>query len=82
MEKFLDEAPLLIDKANNQFSSLSESQINWKPSEERWGIGECIEHLVITQKLYNSKIKEPQLLFENSGEGSLKFKHTFSGRMI
>jgi len=55
LQKFLGEAPLLIDDANKQFSGLSESQINWKPSEERWSIGECIEHLVVTHKLYNSK---------------------------
>jgi hypothetical protein len=82
LEKFLGEAPLLIDTANEQFSGLSEAQINWKPSEEKWSIGECLEHLVITHRLYNSKIKELQPLFEDSGEGSLKFKHTFSGRMI
>ena len=82
LQKFLGEALLLIDTANKQFDGLSETQINWKPSKEKWSIGECIEHLVVTHKLYNLKIKELQTLFENSGEGSLKFKHTFSGRMI
>jgi hypothetical protein len=82
LQKFLSEAPLLIDTANKQFNRLSESQINWKPSEEKWSIGECIEHLVVTHKLYNSKIRKLQPLFEDSGEGSFKFKHTFSGRMI
>jgi len=82
LRKFLVEAPLLIETTNKQFSGLSETQINWKPSEEKWSIGECIEHLDVTHKLYNSKIKELQRLFKDSGEGSLKFKHTFSGRMI
>jgi len=82
LQIFLSEAPLLIDTANKQFSDLSETQINWKPSEEKWSIGECIDHLAVTHKLYNSKIKELQPLFEDLGEGSFKFKHTFSGRMI
>jgi hypothetical protein len=82
IEKFLSEAPLLIETANKKFSGLSESQINWKSSKERWSIGECVEHLVITQNLYNSKIKELQPLFANSSEGEVKFKHTFGGRMI
>jgi len=82
LQKFLSEAPLLIDTANKQFNCLSESQINWKPSEEGWSISECIEHLVVTHKLYKSKIRELQPLFEDSGEDSFKFKHTFSGRMI
>jgi len=82
LHKFLSEAPLLIDTANKQFSSLSENQFNWKPSEEKWSIGECIDHLIVTHKLYNSKFKELQPLFEDSDEGSFKFKHTFSGRML
>lgn len=82
LQKFLSEAPILIDTTNRQFSGLSDNQINWKPSEEKWSIGECIDHLVVTHKLYNSKIKELQPLFEDLGEGSFKFKHTFSGRMI
>jgi hypothetical protein len=82
LRKFLSEAPLLIDTANKQFGGLSEMQFNWKPSEEKWSIGECINHLVITHKLYNSKIKELQPLFEDSGKGFIKFKHTFSARMI
>ena len=82
LQKFLSESPILIDTATKQFSCLSENQINWKPSEDKWRVGECIDHLVITHKLYNSKIKELQPLFEDSEEGSFKFKHTFSGRMI
>jgi hypothetical protein len=82
LQKFLSEAPLLIDTATKQFSSLAENQINWKPSEKKWSVGECIDHLVVTHKLYNSKIKELQPLFKDSDEGSFEFKHTFSGRMI
>jgi len=82
LEKFLGEASLLIDIANEQFSGLSEAQINWKPSEKKWSIGECLDHLAATHKLYNSKIKELQPFVEHPGEDSLKFKHTFSGRMI
>ena len=82
LQIFLSEAPLLIDTANKQFSGLSKMQINWKPSEEKWSIGECIDHLVVTHKLYNSKIKELQPLFENFGDGSFMFKHTFSGKLI
>jgi len=82
LKKFLSEAPLLIDNANKQFGELSEMQINWKPSKEKWSIGECINHLVITHKLYNSKIKELQPSFEDISNRSFKFKHTLNGRMI
>ena len=82
LQKFLDEAPLLIDFAKEQFSGLTEAQINWKPSEEKWSIGECIDHLVVSHRLYNSKIKEFQPSIISSGKDSYNFKHTFSGRMI
>lgn len=82
LQKFLSEAPILIDTATTQFISLTENQINWKPYEKKWSVGECLDHLVVTHKLYNSKIKELQPLFKDSDEGSFEFKHTFSGRMI
>jgi hypothetical protein len=34
------------------FGSLSDSQLNWKPSPEKWGVGECLEHLVKSNLLY------------------------------
>ncbi len=50
-ENFLSKAPLLIDTANKQFKGLSGNQINWTASEEKWNIGECIEHLAVYPKL-------------------------------
>jgi len=82
LQEFLGEAPLLIEIANKQFGGLSETQINWKRSEEKWSIGECIDHLTVTHKLYNSKIKQLKPFFKDSSKGPVKFKHTFSGRMI
>ena len=31
---------------------LSEPQFNWRPSPEKWSIGECLEHLNVTARLY------------------------------
>ncbi len=82
LQKFLSEAPLLIETATKQFGGLSEKQINWKPSEEKWSIGECIDHLDVTHKLYSYQIKGLQPLIDDSSKGLFKFKHTFSGRML
>ena len=30
---------------SKQFDTLSEAQLNWKPSPEKWSILECMEHL-------------------------------------
>ncbi|GMR25725.1 MAG: hypothetical protein BMS9Abin39_1047 [Ignavibacteria bacterium] len=82
LQQFLKEAPNLIDSCTKQFGELTETQINWKPSERKWSIGECLAHLVVTHKLYNTKISKLQTKFKQSVGGSSMFKHTFFGRMI
>jgi len=39
-------------QVQESFGKLSESQLNWKPAPERWGVGECLEHLIKGNKLY------------------------------
>lgn len=34
-------------------SDLSETQLNWKPSAERWSIAQCLEHLAITSSKFD-----------------------------
>ena len=37
---------------NSTFGNLSPSQLNWKPSAERWSVGQCFEHLITSNKGY------------------------------
>src|SRR5215472_12581802 len=32
--------------AEHTFGSLDAAQLNWKPDDERWSVGQCFEHLV------------------------------------
>ena len=34
------------------FGNLSPTQLNWKPSTERWSVGQCFEHLISSNKGY------------------------------
>ena len=34
------------------FGRLSAEQINWKPSEREWSIGQCFDHLIISNRPY------------------------------
>jgi hypothetical protein len=34
------------------FGNLSPSQLNWKPSAERWSVGQCFDHLINSNKGY------------------------------
>jgi len=38
--------------AERVFGSLSPSQLNWKPSAERWSVGQCFDHLITTNLTY------------------------------
>src|SRR5688572_24615280 len=39
-------------RATRNFSSLNTTQLNWKPSPEKWSIAQCLEHLVISNRNY------------------------------
>jgi len=40
------------ERVKQSFNSLTESQLNWKPAPEKWSVGECIDHLIITNLSY------------------------------
>ena len=44
--------------AKSTFGALSSSQLNWKPSAERWSVGQCFDHLLTTNKGYLPVIDE------------------------
>lgn len=35
------------DEVRNSFGHMSSAQLNWKPSPEKWSIGQCLDHLLI-----------------------------------
>jgi DinB superfamily len=38
--------------AKSTFGYLSPAQLNWKPSPERWSVGQCFDHLLTSNKGY------------------------------
>ena len=38
--------------------SLTPNQLNWKPSPGAWSIGQCLEHLAISNEIYGAAIAE------------------------
>jgi hypothetical protein len=56
-EKFISDTELVL-KDFSTFKSLSEDQIKWKPNEQGWSIAECIDHLVVTNKLYLNEFEK------------------------
>ena len=39
-------------EAREVFGSLSAAQLNWKPSAERWSVGQCFDHLITTNRTF------------------------------
>ena len=64
----LDELTEIGKSVKLSFGSLSPAQINWRPSEINWSVGQCFEHLIKSNELFFEKLDE-------IGDG--KHKHSF-----
>lgn len=42
----------VADDAKSVFGNLSAAQLNWKPSPDRWSVGQCFEHLITSNAGY------------------------------
>jgi len=40
------------EKVTSNFSSISETQLNWKQSSQSWSIAQCLQHLMISHLAY------------------------------
>ena len=44
--------------AGDLVRGLTEQQLNWKPDAKQWSIAQCLEHLAVTSKQFNSYFKQ------------------------
>lgn len=56
--KLIAEAESVSEKTKSTFGKLSAEQINWKPSAKSWSVGQCFEHLIVTNELYFPNIQK------------------------
>src|SRR5689334_8342343 len=40
------------------FADLTAEQLNWKPSEERWSVGQCLDHLIVSDCSYFKQFED------------------------
>src|SRR5262245_30576853 len=40
------------DKVRTELEGLTSSQLNWKSAPESWSIGQCLDHLIVSDCLY------------------------------
>jgi hypothetical protein len=62
LPEVLSQIKQVSEEVKRQFSPFSPVQLNWKPSSDQWSIAQCLDHLMVTNKLYfrvlNDAIKE------------------------
>ena len=52
LQSLISQADAIAKDAQQVFGSLSPAQLNWKPSAERWSVGQCFDHLITTNSGY------------------------------
>ncbi|HYO92567.1 MAG TPA: DinB family protein [Pyrinomonadaceae bacterium] len=52
LSALIAEAWRIRDEAKETFGPLSPAQLNWKRSPEEWSIGQCFDHLILTNRPY------------------------------
>jgi hypothetical protein len=58
MNEIIPKLKAISANAKQTFGKLSNEQINWKPNQESWSVGQCFEHLIVTNNLYFPNIKK------------------------
>ncbi|HWS90674.1 MAG TPA: DinB family protein [Pyrinomonadaceae bacterium] len=48
----LEELVAVKCEAREVFGGLSAAQLNWKPSAEQWSVGQCFDHLIVTNTCF------------------------------
>jgi hypothetical protein len=82
IEDFKKRTKSNLERVKSNFSSLSENQFNWKPSTDVWSVGECINHLIVTNELYKVKIENLSTSAPGNTETDYTYSMSFMGKMI
>lgn len=45
-------------QVRESFGGLSPGQLSWRPADDAWGVGQCMDHLVTTDRLYLDEIRK------------------------
>lgn len=52
LDALVEELGAVTSEAREVFGALNEAQLNWKPSAERWSVGQCFDHLINTNSTF------------------------------
>jgi hypothetical protein len=52
-----EDVQMMISEISKEFTSLTDADLNFKESNNRWSVLECLEHLCRYNRFYNTEIK-------------------------
>lgn len=52
LDGHIEELGAVTTDARKVFGRLTSEQLNWKPSAERWSVGQCFDHLIQTNRCF------------------------------
>ena len=76
-----EETQRIIETVKSEFQNLNPELFNTKPSDEKWSIAECLQHLNLTLDIYIPQMMEIIKQKEKFGNQKEYFKHSFIGKM-
>lgn len=79
MKEIISELQTIAEKTKSTFGNLSTEQLNWKPNPKSWSVGQCFEHLIITNNLYFPAI---QKVIDGNHRNNFFSKIPFSTNLI
>lgn len=79
LSKVISDLEKINIEAKKTFGNLSSKQLNWKPNSKDWSIGQCFEHLIITNNLYFPAI---QKVIDGKHQNNFFSKIPFSTNLI
>lgn len=56
--RLVSELDDIAKNARQNFGGFSAEQLNWRPSETGWSVGQCFEHLIKTNELFYDELEK------------------------
>ncbi|WP_428665916.1 DinB family protein [Runella sp.] len=81
-EDLLQQLRQIKQTVKEEFETLSENQIQWKPAPEKWGVLECLIHLNIANQYYVNQLKFKVEHAPTNILPSFNFEMSFNGRLM
>jgi hypothetical protein len=57
LQQYLEEIQAIRLEAR-ALGELTPEQFNWRPNPKRWSVGQCLEHIILTARIYPRKLEK------------------------